>query len=439
MSNQSHIPELKVTLMSVDDLQPYKNNARTHSKRQVRKIADSIDAVGFNTPVLIDETNTILAGHGRVLAAKLLGIASVPTVQLNHMNEAQKKAYIMADNRIAEEAGWDKDLLTVELQELILMDPDFSIEATGFDQPQIDLMLHDADAKDPDEGDEVPSAPQVPVTRLGDIWTLGEHRILCGNSLEEESYKILLGDEKAQAVITDPPYNVPIGGHVSGLGEVKHDEFVMASGEMSETEFTSFLTTVCKHTAAYSVDGSLHFHFMDWGHLYELMTAGRAAYTEMKNLCVWAKDNGGMGSLYRSRHELVVLFKNGTEPHINNVQLGKHGRYRTNVWNYRGVNALTKTGKEELAMHPTVKPVAMIADAIRDISHRDGLVLDPFGGSGTTLIAAHKTGRKARLIEMDPKFVDVTIQRWEKLTGLEATLATTGQTFAQRTKETTYE
>lgn len=426
---------LKTATLPVEELQPYKTNARTHSKAQIRQIADSIEAFGFNNPVLIDQSKTILAGHGRVLAAKLLGMTEVPTVQLEHMNDAQKKAYILADNRLAEKAGWDKELLTTELETLMLLEPEFSLETTGFEQAEIDLMLHDATAQDPDEGDEIPELPAQPVSKLGDVWIAGDHRILCGDALQQSSYEALLGGKKAQMVFTDPPYNVPIDGHVSGKGEVKHTEFAMASGEMTEAQFTTFLTDVCKLMAAYSIDGSLHFVCMDWRHLYELQNAGRAAYDELKNLCVWSKDNGGMGSLYRSRHELVLVFKSGEKPHINNVKLGKHGRYRTNVWNYRGVNTLRSGRDDELAMHPTVKPVAMVVDALRDCSHRGGIVLDPFGGSGTTLIAAEKTQRKARLIEMEPKYIDVTILRWQKLTGQDAVDAATGQTFAERAEE----
>jgi 16S rRNA G966 N2-methylase RsmD len=247
------------------------------------------------------------------------------------------------------------------------------------------------------------------------------------------AYETLMAGESAQMVFIDPPYNVPIDGHVCGSGRVKHAEFVMASGEMSEPEFTAFLETVLHHLAGNSVVGSIHFVCMDWRHAFELLTAGRAAYTELKNLCVWNKSNAGMGSLYRSQHELVFVFKSGTAPHINNVELGRHGRYRTNVWNYPGINTLKPGRLEELAMHPTVKPAALVADAIKDCSRRGGVVLDAFAGSGTTIIAAERTARRARALELDPRYVDVALRRWQDLTNQDAVNAETGSTFAQIT------
>ena len=238
-------------------------------------------------------------------------------------------------------------------------------------------------------------------------------------------------------VFIDPPYNVPIDGNVCGSGSIKHREFAMAAGEMSETEFTDFLTTILGHLACHSISGSIHFICMDWRHILELLSAGRKVYAELKNLCVWNKDNGGMGSLYRSKHELVFVFKNGSERHINNVELGRHGRCRTNVWDYVGVNSLHEGRLDELAMHPTVKPVALVADAVLDCSKRDGIVLDCFGGSGTTLIAAEKTGRRGYLMELDPSYVDVTIKRFEKLTGKDAIHAENGSSFAEMRRERT--
>lgn len=422
---------LTVITQPITALKPYERNARTHSKAQIQQIADSINAFGFNNPILVDQDNRIVAGHGRVEALKILGHTDVATILLDHMSPDQIKAYVIADNRIAENAGWNKEILAVEFQNLMNLDIQFDLEVTGFELPQIDLMIQDTQDKDPDEGDDIPEPPIKPVTQVGDLWQLGQHLILCNDCLKPESYARLLGDEKAQVVFTDPPYNVKIQGHVSGLGKVQHDEFAMASGEMSKAQFTAFLTDVFILLAAHAAPGSLHYACMDWRHLQEILAAGEAAYAELKNICVWAKDNGGMGALYRSRHELVLVFKSGTEPHINNVQLGKHGRYRTNVWNYRAPRRIGKKGEDELAMHPTVKPVRMVADALMDASHRDGLVLDPFGGSGSTLIAAENTSRRARLIELEPKYVDVTIARWQKLTGQQVVLVETGQTFAE--------
>lgn len=415
-----------------DRLRPWPRNARTHSKKQVRQIADSIRTFGFTNPVLIDEDGTILAGHGRVAAAKLMGRATVPCLRLSEMTQAQKRAYVLADNKLALNAGWDEELLALELGVLLGTELEFDLGVTGFSIPEIDSLiegLNPEEAGDPAD-EALPPDPDGPaVSQVGDLWQLGAHRVICGDALKADTYATLLGNERAQMVFTDPPYNVPIDGHVGGSGKTRHREFVMASGEMSQPEFTAFLTTALQQLAGHSVDGSIHFVCMDWRHMAELMAAGQVAYSELKNLIIWAKDNGGMGTFYRSRHELVFAFKSGTAPHINTFELGQHGRYRTNVWEYRGVNTLRNGRMDELALHPTVKPVAMIADAIKDVSQRNSIVLDAFGGSGSTLIAAHKTGRRARLIELDPVYVDRIIRRWQVFAGDDAILLATGQTF----------
>lgn len=402
-------------------------NPRTHSRKQIRQIADSIRQFGFTNPVLIDSGNVIIAGHGRVEAAKLLAMTSIPTLCLDHMSEAEVRAYVIADNRLAEQAGWDDALLALELGELIELD--FDVQLTGFSTAELDQLLTPIliDEEDLTEADH---SPQV-TSRLGDLWLLGEHCLFCGDSLQSSSYAAVLDGQRAQLIFTDPPYNVSVNGHVSGSG--RHAEFEMASGEMSEDQFTQFLTTLFQHTTAHAQDGSIHFVCMDWRHMGEMLAAGRPYY-ELKNLCVWNKDNGGMGSLYRSKHELIFVFKHGSQPHINNVELGKHGRYRTNVWNYPGANSMGKGRAERLEMHPTVKPVALIADAIKDCSNRSGWVLDPFGGSGSTLIAAQTTGRRAALIELNPTYVDVTIRRYQRLTGDTAHHAQSGLSFSEMTE-----
>jgi len=420
--------------VAVSALRPYARNARTHSRRQIKKIAASIERFGFVNPVLIDENNQIIAGHGRVAAAKLLGWPEVPTLRVEHLDETEKRAYILADNRLAEEAGWDREMLAIELQGLI--DLDFSIELTGFDITEVDLLLDgEAEAKAPDRNieDEIPPvpAPGTAITRPGDLWQLGQHRLFCGDATTATSYARLLGGAKAALIFTDPPYNVTIGGHVSGLGKVRHREFAMASGEMTSDEFRSFLKSVFGHMAAHSADGSIHFICMDWRHLGETLAAGTSIYAELKNLCVWVKSNGGMGTFYRSRHELVLAFKNGTAAHINNFELGQTGRYRTNVWQYAGVNSFGRERDMALAMHPTVKPVALVSDAIRDCSKRKQIVLDPFAGSGTTVIAAEKTGRRAYALELDPIYCDTIIRRWQAFTGKRALHADTGRSFEE--------
>lgn len=424
---------LEVVHLPVASLRPYSRNARTHSQKQITQIAASIRTFGFNNPVLIDKDGVIIAGHGRVAAAKSLGMESVPVIRLEHMSEAQKRAYILADNKLAEKAGWDSDILAIELQNLMEFDLDFDIAITGFEMPEIDVLISGPSSKPEkaDPLDAVPALAETSITRPGDIWQIGPHRLICGNALERETYTRLLDGEQAQMVFTDPPYNVPIDGHVSGLGKVQHREFAMASGEMSKSEFTGFLRAVFGNLAAASFDGAIHFVAMDWRHMAEVLEASQGTYSELKNLCVWAKSNGGMGSLYRSQHELFFVFKSGTAAHINNVELGKHGRYRTNVWSYAGANAFGASRDDDLAMHPTVKPVALAADAILDCSKRKAIVLDAFAGSGTTLVAAHKTGRRGYGIELDPLYCDVIIRRLSKAAGLAAIHAETGRSFAE--------
>ena len=404
----------------IHELKPHDKNARTHSKRQIEQIAKSIKRFGFVNPVLLDKDGNILAGHGRIEAAKAIGLASVPTLDIGAMSDAERRAYIVADNRLAELAGWDSELLGLELEAILEAMPNFDIGAIGFDDGELDALLSAGD--EAAEEDQIPEveAGKPAVTRPGDIWQLGNHRIMCGDARDWAALDQLMNGDIAQMIFTDPPYNVKVDGHICGMGSVKHREFAMASGEMSKAEFTSFLGEVLANMARVSCDGSIHYVCMDWRHIGELLEAGEKAYSELKNLVVWNKDNGGMGTFYRSKHELVFVFKKGNAAHINNFGLGEKGRYRTNVWDYAGVNSLKKGRDEELAMHPTVKPVAMVADAIRDCSNRGGLVLDTFSGSGTTIIAAERTGRRCCAMELDPLYVDVAIRRWQAETGLEA-------------------
>jgi DNA modification methylase len=391
------------------ELAPWRRNARKHSRKQLDQIAQSIRTFGFTNPVLIDQERTILAGHGRVEAAKLLGLKTVPCLYIEHLTSAQKRAYVLADNKIALNATWDEDLLADELKALSEIDLDFEIETTGFTIAEIDALI---EAPEPEEKgdprDDILPKRTTSRARFGDVWQLGAHRLICGNSLEPDTVDHLMDGQSATMVFTDPPYNVRIDGHVGGKGKVKHNEFAMASGEMSQAEYTAFLRAAFGSLCRHAVDGSIHFICMDWRHMQEVLSAAEGLYTELKNLIVWAKDNAGMGSFYRSRHELIFAYKYGDSAHINSFELGQHGRYRTNVWEYRGANL------EELGMHPTVKPVRLIADAMRDVSGRGDIVLDIFGGSGSTLIAAEKTGRRAFVSEIDPGYCDVILTRWER-------------------------
>lgn len=423
MTDIPHLDGQKLVLLPPSCLKPHPDNPRTHSKAQVKQIAASIQRFGFRNPILIDEHNNVIAGHGRLLAAGQLRLNSVPTLLMSDMSEAERRAYVIADNRLAECAGWDDNKLASELSAIAGLDGNLDLALTGFDGAELQKLLEQV-AGDPGSEDGLTQVdPDAPiVSRTGDVWIMGKHRLIVGDALAPAVFEQLMSGELAQMVITDPPYNVPISGHVCGLGKVKHAEFVMASGEMNEEQFSDFLRTALGNLARFSRDGSIHYVFMDWRHMEEILAAGRSAYTEIKNLVVWNKDNGGMGAFYRSKHELVFVFKNGSAKHINNFELGQHGRYRTNVWDYAGISSVGNERDEQLAMHPTVKPVEMIADAIRDCSKRGGIVLDAFGGSGTTLIAAEQTGRKARLVETDPRFADVTVRRWQKLTGEKAVL-----------------
>ena len=422
---------LAIQYVSPDRLRPYPGNARTHSRKQIKLIADSIKRFGFINPILVTDDFEVVAGHGRLQAAISLGMQLVPVVAISSLSEADKKAIRIADNRIAELSHWDRDILAIEYQGLHDLQFD-DIEVTGFSLGEIDIILDEASEKKPvgpGPEDEVPPVIAAPVSRRGDLWILGSHRLLCGDARIDADYARLLDGQSADLVIADSPFNVRIDGNVSGLGKVRHEEFAMASGEMSEAEFTAFLSTFLGRAKAHSRDGAILFVFMDWRHLFELTCAGREQGLVLKNLIVWVKDNAGMGTFYRSRHELIFVFRNGEAAHTNTFELGQHGRYRTNVFEYAGVNTFRSGRLDELAMHPTVKPVAMLADAIRDVTKRAAIVLDPFAGSGSTLIAAEKTGRQARCIEYEPKYCDVIVRRWQAYTGKAATFEGTDLTF----------
>ena len=424
--SMKRIIERKIT-----DLRPYARNARTHSKKQVAQIARSIERFGFTNPVLVSDEGEIIAGHGRVEAAKTIGMKTVPTLALSHLSETERRAYVLADNKLAMNAGWDKEILAIELQALV--DLEFDTELTGFSLAEVDLVLDEAGEADPEGSDApedvVPTMSGEAITRRGDLWLLGNHRLLCGDTQQASDLTRLMAGETADLVFTDPPYNVAIDGNVCGLGSVKHREFAFASGEMDRAQFVTFLKSTLGNMAAVMRDGGIAYVCMDWRHMGELLEAGEPSFTELKNLIVWNKTNGGMGAFYRSKHELIFVFKQGTAAHTNSFGLGETGRYRTNVWDYAGISSISAARTEELAMHPTVKPVSLIADALRDCSRRGEIVLDGFGGSGSTLIAAQKTGRKARLVEYDPLYCDTIIRRWEAFTGKQARLEATGATL----------
>ena len=427
--------DLSPRLVVTASCKPLGRETRKHPPQQVCKLAASLERFGFVLPILVDAETRVVAGWGLVLAARRLELEEVPAVCLSDLSEADVRALRLALNRLAEDSAWDHAELSVEFSEILECDAQIDLTASAFEVGEIDALLDDQGF---DEEDELPPMNGAEaVTRNGDLWVLGDHHLLCGDALNADSYDRVLGNEKAQLVFTDSPYNVPIANHASGLGAIKHADFAMASGEMSSAEFQAFLRTALGHAASHSVDGAIHYVCMDWRHLRELQAAGDEVFSALLNLCVWNKSNAGMGSLYRSKHELILVFKVSKAPHINNVGLGRYGRHRTNVWDYLSQNTLSGSRKGKLALHPTVKPVALIADAIRDCSNRGGLILDPFGGAGTTVIAAERTGRRARVIELNPVFVDVSIERWQRLTGDAALHAETGQRYQSNGKGAT--
>lgn len=423
-----HIKYLPVT-----QLKSFGRAVRKHSERQLCKIVASIREFGFLVPVLVNERCEIIAGSARVEAARRAGHAEVPTICIEHLSDAQARAFRIAENKLQELAEWDLELLRAEIDEILELAPE-AIDLLGWETAEIDVMLGDASAggsETTDPADEVMEPVAETISRPGDLWRLGNHRLVCGSSLDETVWAQLLAGENASMGFNDPPYNVPVTGHVCGLGKIKHAEFAYASGEMSGAEFIAFLTTFLVQLARHCSDGAIIDVCMDWRHLSELLAATHEAGLSLLNLCVWKKGNGGMGSLYRSQHELVLILKKGKAPHINNVQLGRYGRYRTNVWEHAGVNSFGRTRAADLNDHPTVKPVALVAEAIRDVTKHGDIVVDGFVGSGTTLLAAERTGRRGYGIEIEPKYVDVAIRRWEKLTGKAAILEATGETFAE--------
>jgi hypothetical protein len=428
-------PRLSVEYVPLSGLLLDPRNPRKHSDRLIKQIAWSIKTFGFIVPVLLDRLNKVLAGHGRVRAAKLLGLDEIPVIRIENLTEAQARAFAIADNRLTENSSWDDRLLGEIFVELAALELDFSLEVTGFPMGEIDLRIEGLAASAElasDRADEFPEfSDQPPVSAVGDVWVLGRHRILCGNALDAASYEVLMQGKLAQLVFADFPYNVPISGHAGGKGRIKHRELLGASGEKTSEQFIHFMATGMHLLVRYSVDGSLHFHCMDWRHAFEILSAGKQAYTDLKNVCVWRKTVPGLGSLYRSQHELVFVFKSGRAPHRNNIELGRHGRNRSNVWNYPSPSSFGRQGEEGtlLALHPTVKPVALIADAILDASGRGDRVLDPMLGSGSTVIAAERVGRICYAMELDPLYVDTAIRRFQRYTGDAAIHVASGEPF----------
>jgi DNA modification methylase len=427
-----HDQLLAYELTPIADLIPSARNAREHGASQLDDLADSVNAFGIISPVIIDSRNHIYAGHGRVEAAKRAGKTSIATLRVEHLSEAQLRLYAIADNKIAERSTWNDNALALEFRDLRIDAPELNLALSGFEHPKIELKIASLDqsswsdldkAPDPDEAEE-------PITRLGDVWEFADdHRLACGDSTSPEVVRLLLGDDIVDLVVSDLPYNLDEKVY-SGNGKNKHGNFAMAAGEMSREQFVTFLVAFFTVVLPFLRSGALLYGFMDWRHIADLLAAGDQLSFDLKNLIVWDKGKGGMGALYRSAHELIAVFKHGTGKHTNNVMLGKHGRDRHNIWRYAGMNRFGGGRDRALALHATVKPIQLLSDLLLDASYQGDIVFDGFGGSGSTMIAAHKMGRRSRLIELDPRYCDVTIQRFINAFGEEPVERSSGMTFS---------
>lgn len=415
------MPQTQIDYLPIADIHPRDDNPRSHSKAQIKKIAASIRSFGFRYPVLIDGEGNLISGHGRLAAAKTLGLATVPTMRADDLTPDQVRALMIADNRIGDLSDWDDDLLANHLDLLVMADLDFEIEDIGFNYGEIEVRLDGSKVKNKSE-----KPPKEPVlltitqrAQTGDLWQLGEHRVDCGDALDAASFGALMGAHAAAVVFTDPPYNLK-PAEISPLARTKHGAFDMGSDELTKPEFTQFLGTCFDHIKAHSKIGATAFVCMDWRHVGELQTAGEGSFEALRNNCIWVKDRPGMGSLYRSQHELVFVWQVSAGQTENNVQLGSSGRSRSNVWEYPpALGFRAEHGELQYAVHypPTVKPVAMIAVALMDVSRKGGIVLDPFLGSGSSVMAAQQTDRRCFGIEISLDYVDLILARWEAETG----------------------
>ncbi len=405
---------------------------RQHPKSQLRALTKSFEAFGQVLPILIDSERRIISGHAQWEVAQRLGLAEVMVIRVEYLTEPQVKALMIALNRLGDLSKWDEAALSTILLDLHGLELDFDIEATGFTEIEIELRIEGIQDLVGQEDAPALVGDGPAITQPGDLWQLGEHRLLCGDALQEESWQLLMGEDRAAIVVADAPFNIPIDGNVTGQGKFRHREFAMAIGEMSPAEFTAFLRAAMTHAHHWSHPGSVHAWAMDWRHVQEITAAGLAVYERYHNLAVWVKDRPGMGSFYRSQHELFFIFGKGGAPMNNQIQLGRFGRSRSNVWHYPSAASVARTSDEgnPLSWHPTVKPLALVCDILLDASGKGDIVGDPFAGSGTSLIAAEKLGRKARCLELDPAYCDTVIRRWQRWTGEAALRVGDGMTFA---------
>jgi DNA modification methylase len=425
------LPRCKIDVRRVSQLKPAKKQIRKITTAHVGRVARSIRSHGFIGAIIVRK-DRVVDGHTRLAAAQQVGLTQIPCIDVDHLDEDEARVLAIGLNRIAELGEADFDVLKIEMEELLALD--FDLTVTGFSAQEIDIITLDDPGPVGGDEEEIPEPPEEPVSRLGDVFILGDHRAACADALDAESYELILGTRVATALISDPPYNVKIENNVSGLGKHKHGEFIMGSGEMSNDEFYEFLKTFLDRGAERLIDGGALMSFIDWRSVHTLINAALAVGLKQVNLAVWDKGSGAMGAYLRSTHELIPIFCRGDKLSINNVQLGKHGRDRQNIWRYPGANRPGSSAADALGDHPSPKNVQMIEDAILDVTNRGDTVLDPFLGSGTTIIAAENTGRAACGLELDPNYLDVIVRRWERLTGLEALHEETGLTFAALSK-----
>lgn len=423
------LPSLALEEISPANLVGAARNVRRQEAAHIREVAASIAELGFCDPVLIGSGNTILDGVIRVEAAKQLGLPRIPCIRVQHLTGVEQRLLRVACNRLAEKGGWNLEDLKIEFEELIVEQT--PIEISGFSAPEIDQILLGHDPPPHEKGPLAPAHGAIAIAQQGDVFHLGGHRIVCGSATENDVFALLMqGEDPARLVLTDQPYNVRIAGNVTGG---PHREFAMASGEMSEPEFLSFNLAWIKAALNHLADGGLFGTFIDWRGLPNVHAAATELGLVPINLIVWAKTNAGMGSLYRSQHELLPLFKKGKGNHLNNINLGRKGRWRSNLWVYPGASSIGSEARMGLRDHPTVKPTALLEDALLDVTARGDIVIDPFLGSGSTLIAAERAGRRCRGVEIDPLYVDVIIRRYQAETGREAILEATGEPFVALT------
>lgn len=419
-------PELKIVDLPLDALRQPRSRLHRDNEAHVLEVMANIEAFAVSAPILITGDREIIDGRFVVEAARRLGLDSLPCVVIDHLNEEEVRLLRLALNRLPQKAAWDFEALQLEFAELIELGA--PVELSGFSLPEIDQILLDDEEEAP-EAAELEPDPEAPVVaRLGDLWILGDHRLICGDARDPDVYQRLLEGTAVRFLLTDMPYNVKIRGHVTS-GD--HAEFPMASGEMSDAEFRTFIREWMGEAKRHIVDGGMLATFIDWRGIEATLAVGRELDMDLLNLVVWAKTNAGMGSLWRSSYELLPVFKVGKAPHVNNVELGKNGRWRSNLWTAPGASSLGSEARAGLKLHPTVKPVPLLVDALLDVTHRGEVVLDPFSGSGSALMAAEQTGRLACGIELDPRYIDVTVRRWQDATGDRAILAETGDSFEQ--------